>query len=243
MDAAHLSRRQAATLVAGTMVGIALAPLESALAQNGVVPPPGDWLLGRRLARGLRDGNAITVERRWRIAFSRQSRGIAIAGDQVAVRVEAPAHLAELAKIEEERSTEGLFPILLAPDGIIMAAGQNTAQESFDAAVAAAMKMLAEEKAAGIDATEHAVYLAKLQLAGTSLLDELPGDLFFPSTQPFRAARRIALPDGGSGEFEVSWTASAQPGSALLNEARREVTTRIGESERRSREEWSLKPE
>lgn len=240
MDAANLSRRQAALLVTGAMIGSALARPTALLAQDAVALPTGEWRLGRRLSRGLRDGNAITVDRSWQIEFSRQSRGIAIAGRQLAVVVEAPENLAALAKIERERSTQGLFPILLAPDGIIIAAGQNTAQESFDAAVEAAMKLLDEEPSTGEPASPHAEYLAKLQLAGTSLLDQLPGDLFYPSTKPFRDARRIALPDGGAGEFEVSWTANVHSGSALLKKARREVVTRIGASERRSSEDWSL---
>lgn len=242
MDAAGLSRRQATLWAMGALVVGAVARPAPLLASQEVPVPSGAWRLTRRLVRGLRDGKSVTVERAWRIAFARQSRGIAVSGEQVAVSVEAPPKLAPLAKIEEERSTQGLFPILLAPDGIIVAVGQNTTQASFEAAVETAMAMLEEEAGDRDGAAQHARYLGKLQLAGSSLLDELPGDLFFPSTTPFREVRQIALPGGGSGEFEVSWTASGQAGSGLLKEARREVITRIGESERRSTESWALDP-
>ena len=240
MDAAGLSRRQASLLALGAIV-FAKPAIAASLSTKDAALPAGDCLLSRKLVRGLRDGNTITVTRDWRVAFSKQSRGIAISGEQVSVTVEAPENLAPIAKIEKERSTTGLFPILLAPDGTIVAAGQNTTQESFQSAVKAAEAMLADQEGGPDAAATHAQYLAKLQLAGSSLLDEMPGDLFYPSTQSFRDVRKVSLPDGGSGEFEISWEASAQAKTGLLETARRAVITRIGSNERRSSEEWSLK--
>lgn len=236
MDAASLTRRHATLIAFGALIAAKAALGSRAIAGN-ILLPGGDHLLSRTLMRGLRDGNAVSVVRSWRINFARQSRGVAISGEQVSVTVEAPENLAPIAKIEEERSTKGLFPILLAPDGMVLAAGQNTAQSSFDAAVKTAEAMLAEQE----DGATHARYLAELQLAGSSLLDEMPGDLFYPSTTPFRDVRQITLPDGGSGEFEVTWNARAHESTGLLDRARREVITRIGVDERRSSEEWSLK--
>ena len=240
MDAAGLSRRHATLLALGALV-FGRTALPARAAAESVPLPGSDCLLSRKLVRGLRDGNAITVARNWRITFTRQSRGIAISGEQVSVTVEAPEKLAPITKIEKERSTAGLFPILLEPGGMIVAAGKNTTQSSFKAAVSAAEAMLAKLGGGKDAATTHARYLAELQLAGTSLLDVMPGDLFYPSTKSIRDVRRIALPDGGSGEFEVSWEAKAKPGSGLLETARREVITRIAASERRSSEEWALK--
>lgn len=236
MDAASLSRRHVTLMAFGALI-LGKSALGSRASAGNIVLPSGDCILSRSLTRGLRDGNAVSVARSWRIRFARQSRGIAIYGEQVSVAVEAPENLDPIAKIEKERSTKGLFPILLAPDGIVVAAGQNTAQSSFDAAVRTAEAMLAKQE----DGTTHARYLAELQLAGSSLLDEMPGDLFYPSTKPFRDVRQILLPDGGSGEFEVRWIARARDDTGLLDMARREVITRIGTNERRSNEEWSLK--
>jgi len=220
-------------------------PVAASLGKKPLSLPPGAWLLKRRLQRGLRDGLAISVTREWRVQFARQSRGIAVSGAQVSVAVDAPERLAPIAKIEEQRSSDAMFPILLAPNGKIIAAGQNTSQESLDEAVRAGTALLAEEMpkamAGARPAAQHARYLAQLQQSRSSLLDELPGDLFYPSAKPFRAVRQIALPDGRSGEFAVNWEASAHNESGWLNTARREVITRIGESERRSSEDWSLK--
>ena len=241
MASAGLTRRHALVFAMSAMaVGPAFAPSGSLAAQS-LAPPKGSFALTRRLTRGLRDGNSIVVTRTWIVAFAPQSRGIAVSGTQTAVSVEAPPKLAPLTKIEEDRSTEGMFPILLAPDGTIVAAGENTSQASFEASIRTAQSLLEESGFSEARARQQVVYMAQLQRAGSSLLDELPGDLFYPSTEPFRDVRQVALPDGASGEFELRWEASVQSGTALLDRARREVITRIGESERKSSEDWSLK--
>ncbi len=238
-----LSRRQASLAALGGAI-VGLAGLPSALAASpGVAVPSGPCRLTRRLERSLRDANAVIVTRSWRIDFAWQVRGIAISGEQVSVSVDAPERLAPIAKVEEERSTQGMFPILLAPDGTIVAAGENSAQVSLDTAVEIALDLLGEESAAGAHGqgvAPHAAYLAQLQAAGSSMMDAMPGDLFYPSTTPFRTVRRIELPDGARGEFEVSWEASTQAGSPLLERAGREIITRIGASEKSSSEDWTL---
>ena len=82
--------------------------------------------------------------------------------------------------------------------------------------------------------------MAQLQAAGSSFLDEMPGDLFYPSITPLREVRQVPLGEGMVGEFEIRWEASAKADTGLLENARREVITRIGESERRSSEDWLL---
>lgn len=154
--------------------------------------------------------------------------------------VDAPPNLAPLSQIERERSTEGMFPILLGVDGTIMAAGNTTSSGSFESAITTATALLEEGGFSQDSVKQQALYMAQLQKAGSSLLDQLPGDLFYPSTDPFREVRALPLPDGGSGEFEFRWQASVQDDTALLKHAQREVITRIGESERRSSEEWTL---
>jgi hypothetical protein len=225
------------------MLGLAGMPARLA-AREGIIVPAGTCLLTRRLERSLHDGKAIVVTRSWRIGFTRQARGIAVSGEQVSVSVDAPDRLAPLARIEEERSTLGMFPILLGPAGTIVAAGANSAQDSLDAAIKIALDLLGqgeEPDMPGAEKSAHAAYLAQLQQAGSTLMDQMPGDLFYPSTEPFRTTRRIAMPDGEDAEFEMTWKANTREGSGLLESAQREIITRIGKSQRHSREEWSLK--
>ncbi|MDJ0978506.1 MAG: hypothetical protein QNI87_08205 [Erythrobacter sp.] len=240
MIADGLTRRHAWLFTMGALACGAAPFPTSLLAAQSVAWPSGTCTLTRRLSRGLRDGQAVVVTRSWRVTFAQQSRGVAVMGQQASVSVEAPPKLARLSQIERERSTHKMWPILLSPDGTIVAAGQLTTRASVNNAIKVAEAIFEEEGLSGDSAAQQARYLAQLQRAGSSLLDQLPGDLFCPSTTPFHDVRRVALPDGGYGEFEVNWRARAQEGSTLLDIARREVVTRIGESERRSSEDWSL---
>lgn len=235
-----LSRRHALLFAMSAIAaGVGLSH-RSVLAASSVASPTTPMLLTRQLSRGLRDGKAVTVTRQWRVAFSQQSRGVTVTGEQTAVSVEAPPALAALAQIEEKRSTAGMFPILLSPDGVIMAAGEITSKASIEAALEVAESVMMARGLAEASASEQQQVMAQLQAAGSSFLDQLPGDLFFPSVIPLREVRRVPLSDGLVGEFEVSWEASAQASTGLLESARREVITRIGESERRSSEDWLL---
>lgn len=241
MTRQSLTRRR--ILVCGAIGVLSTSPL-SALqrsASERVVFPTGKMRLTRRLSRSLRDGKAIVVTRSWAIDFQPVSQGASISGEQIAVDVDAPPALARLSEIEAARST-GMFPILLAPDGTLMAAGENTSQDTIDEAIKAAQELFEEGGLSKAETARQAQYMAQLQRVSASLLDELPIDLFYPSTEPYREVREVDIPDGGIGEFEVTWVATQQKDSALLANAKREVITRIGQSERRASEEWTLHP-
>ncbi len=237
-----LKRRHALVFAASGAVACSGLLPSLALALGPVVLPTNPMVLRRRLSRGLRDGKAIVVTREWRVEFLPQSRGISISGQQIGVAVEAPPALARLSEIEQTRSTDSMFPILLSQEGIILAAGDTTGGGSVSAALKAAEDLMTQKGLSAKSAAEQRQFLAQLQKTGSSLLNEMPGDLFYPSTIPVRETREVALADGGVGEFEVRWSASALAQTQLLERARREVITRIGKNERRSSEDWTLSP-
>lgn len=70
----------------------------------------------------------------------------------------------------------------------------------------------------------------------------LPGDLFAPRDPASKVQRELALPGGGAGTIEVSFTAQADPATGLMRAARREIVTAIGDDRRLTREDWSLTP-
>ena len=237
-----LSRRRALLFAMSAIAAGAGSQLSPARATSKVTSPTSPMLLTRKLSRGLSDGEAVIVTRQWRLQFSQESRGVSISGEQTDVSVDAPPPLARIAQIEEQRSTADMFPILLSSEGVIMAAGENTSQASIDAALKAAEEVMMARGLAQASAAQQRQVMAQLQAAGSSFLDEMPGDLFYPSTTPVREVRRMPLGDGAFGEFEVSWEASAGADTGLLESATREVITRIGASERRSSENWRLEP-
>ncbi|MEM1195363.1 MAG: hypothetical protein AAGH57_04615 [Pseudomonadota bacterium] len=211
------------------------------LAAKKVVCPTSPMLLRRELSRGLRDGKAIVVTREWRVEFVEHSRGISVSGLQTRVFVDAPPALAKISEIEKARSTQDMFPILLSQNGMILAAGKATSRASVEAAIAAAADLMAKKGLSVQTVSEQRQFLMQLQQTGSSLLEQMPGDLFFPMIAPVREIREITLPSGVTGEFEVMWSANAHTETGLLDRARREVITRINESERRSSETWTLR--
>ncbi len=225
--------------MAGAVVGFGV-PTAPLLAAHSIRIPTGPMRLTRRLERGMRGGAALVVEREWLVVFTAEGNGFAISGEQIAASVDAPSGLEPLAKIERTRSTAGMFPILLAQDGTIAAAGQYTQAHDVGAAVKKAEAIIAERAIPGDARALQMRYLAHLQSASSSFLKQLPGDLFFPSTPPSRAVQPVTLPDGLVGEFEVTYDARHAVGHPWLDRAERRVVTRIGQSERRSREVWIL---
>lgn len=232
------------TVLAGLM-GVAAggAALPLAGQAPGLPLPAGDMLLTRVLVRELGDGAAITVRREWRIAFARQGRGIGITGTQTACRVETPPALAALARIEQERSTQALFPILLSEAGLVIAHG---AAEVSRADMARALRE-AEGLIARLARSEEQQdglrrYLGAMLGSAEGQFETLPADLFFPSGRPQRRVESLALPDGLAGQFELAWEARAVAQGRILAEGERQVVTRLAGRERRSREVWSLRP-
>ena len=233
------SRRYALGTFLGFGLSIAFAP-SLAKAQDRLPVPGRPLKLSRRFERSLLDGEQIRVDRTWRVTFLRQGQGIAISGVQIGVKVECPPSLAQLALIEEARSTEEMWPILLDQNGLILAAGGGVNPQDISAAIEVAQQMLSRDRSGQPSQAVQARFLADLQKAGTSLLEQLPEDLFYPRVGPVRAVRSVELPDGSTGEFEVSYDAQASPETGWLARAERQVISRIGSSERMAREVWQL---
>jgi hypothetical protein len=236
-------RRLLAGLIATGGAGLFAPPLRAMLAAQALVLPQGPMRLGRELVRGLGGGAAITVRRGWEIAFTRQARGIVISGTQTSAAVEAPPNLAELARIEEQRSTATMFPIMLSEVGQVVAGGSASGEPSdIAAALRAAEAMIASRPQSAAVRDNIRRYLAEIHRAGSGQFDSLPSDLFFPSGTPQRQIETVSLPDGLSGTFELSWETRTAPGTGWLIEGRRAIVTRIAELERSSSEVWTLGP-
>ena len=224
---------------AGAVLGVgSLVP--AAIAQDSLAIPAGPMRLSRRIERGLRDGQSIVIDRSWQVEFRHQGRGVAIHGEQIAVKVDAPEELAAIAKIEESRVTSAMWPILLSDSGLILAAGEHSRQEDVAAAVREAEAILARRKPDAATMARHTDYLTHMQQASQALMDQLPPDLFFPAGVERQTIRPINLPDGLVGEFVLVYSSHKAPGCQWLSHATRTIVTRIGADERHSRDAWQM---
>lgn len=244
-DMAGSTRRTllAGMLAAGTAGALGLPAMLRA-AGPALRVPGVPMRLERGLVRELGDGAAIAVRRAWEVRFERQARGIVISGAQVSVSVDAPPSLAQLARIEEQRGTEAMFPIMLSDAGLVLAAGGGGGAAGDDMATAlrAAEKMIASRPQSEARRNNLRRYLAEIHRAGSGEFDSLPADLFYPAGTPLRRVEAVTLPGGLAGQFELVWEARAVPGEGWLASGERLITTRIEGLERRSRESWTLAP-
>lgn len=205
--------------------------------------PAGLMRLERELERELGGDAVVTVRRGWELRFARQARGIIITGTQVSVSVDAPPSLADLARIEEQRETRAMFPILLSEAGLVLAAGGSAAASGDMApALRAAERMIATRPQSEERRENLRRYLAEIHRAGSGEFDSLPADLFYPAGTPLHRIEALTLPGGLAGEFELVWDARPVPGEGWLASGERLVITRIEGLERRSREGWTLAP-
>ncbi len=238
----ELSRRGSLFTIAG-FVSLASAPQSHALAMVEAAEldiPQTPMRLSRTLVRTMSGGAEIRIARDWEVNFHRQRQGVTVSGRQISAQVDAPARLAAIAQLEEGRSTDGMWPIILSENGRILTVGASIETEDLASAAALAEQNIAARSVSASVRLSLLQYLAELQRAGTTLLERLPSDLLFPVGTPRSSRREIELPGGLTGEFELSYTARRSAHGAWLDTATRQVVTRLAGSERQATEEWAL---
>lgn len=217
-----------------------MAPLQAAPALPLRLPDT-PLRLERMLQRGIGEAAAITVRRSWQVQCERQGRGIMITGEQIAAEVSAPPHLDALARIEKQRDTSAMFPLVLTEEGLVLTPGrQPTSPDAVAEALSAAEALIARQPVPEDERERYRLYLAQVHQAGTTLLDTLPPDLFFPAGTPVERSRTVALPGGLTGHFMLRYTAESQADAPWLKRAERSALTEVAGLSRSASEVWTL---
>lgn len=239
-----ISRRRTLGGLATGLGALALGGvLPSALtgrAQAAALIPSQPMTLSRSVERDLKDGKSLVVARSWSVEFERSGRGSAIGGVQKAVDVTAPKRLEPLAQIERDRSTAGMFPILLDENGLILAAGTSYSAADMREAVEQAESILETDTMGAAEASQVHSALLEMAKASERLIETLPADLFFPRQPLFVTRKPIALGGGSTGEFVLRYECESDESTGLMCRAERKITTIIGGQQRFSREIWTL---
>ena len=202
--------------------------------------PNGIFRLERVLSRGLGDGNAIVVMRQWRMVFARSGPGLSVSGEQTSAEVAAPPSLAPLAALERARSASGMFPIALDAAGLIVAGGEEGDSPQLVRAFETARALFASLPHSPDQQEDAKAFIANLARMSASAVSQLPRDLFFPQSGAETSSQAIALPGGDVGTITVTASATAAADSGLLMSSRRQIVTRVHDSERTASEAWSL---
>jgi hypothetical protein len=221
----------------------AFASRAAAVATGGTIAPPAEPMtFTRRLERALPGGNKLVVARGFAIRFAAAAAGWTLTGEQVGVTVDAPARIAALAALERQRIETGLFPIALDRAGMIVGGPVARPVEELEQAVAIVRRQIEAAGFAADERKEFETFVSAVHDTGARMTSEFPGDLFAPREGAVHAERELALPGGGAGTIEVSFTATTDPATGLMREARREIVTTIADDRRLTREDWTLAP-
>lgn len=222
----------AAAILPATMLSAAAAPVPSAQFS----PPQSHLRLTRTLRSPLADGREIVSRRTYEVVIVADGDGYRVDGTLVDVAVEAPPQLAPIAEIERRRPDTGLFPLRLDAEGLLVPARRPFDRSALREAAGVATEVLNRELPGGAPAGVVNGFVAALESgAGES---RWPEDLFRPTMGRRVERRKVALPDGGSGEVEVEIVATS--GEQDYARMERKVTTALGPSKRVTREEWVL---
>jgi hypothetical protein len=214
--------------------GLAFAAPHLFAADGEFAIPDRPMRLTRRIERDLAGEARLAVTRLWEVRFVRSGPGVAVTGRQLSARVDAPESFSAIAAIKEELSTAGMWPILLSEQGMSVTSGETFQQQDPAAATREAERLIAEKGLPVRDAARYRAFLAELQLADGALLDQLPGDLFFPRVRAGQAQRtggtprrrRGAVRGGLSGPARTGLRMAGRSGAGNRHAGRRRRTAR-----------------
>ena len=234
--------------VIGMAIGAALAPVlctrtgfAQAMGGGLIFPPSAPMDYRRTLARDLVDGRKITMLRRFSVEFRPADVGYMLHGRQVGCNVEAPAALAQFARLEEQRDESGIFPLELDQFGQLRAGFDEAAQESeIAAALAEATRTVVAYADARGDEAGEAQLVSALHMASEGATAHMPLDLFAPREGARTNEQMLELPGGLQGFVETRFVAERDGATGLLRRASRHIATRIGNERRETAETWQL---
>lgn len=221
------------------LAALAFAPQVATAHSKRFEAPAQPLVLTRELRRQLADGKEVVSRRSYEIRFVREKRGWRVDGALVASEVEAPPVLAGLAAIERARKDEGLFPLRLDENGMIVE--QRGARDPASGSVARAHvdKAIERISLAPSDKQVARDMVRRIEAQASAAGGGWPADLFHPVMEPRSQVKSMALPDGSLGTVTVAEVARGSR-DGLLEEFRRSVITELAGSRRENSEIWRL---
>lgn len=229
----------ALSLLVPIMACAEAAPAQAEAVPSPFTPPEQPISLTRTVYRPLADGKQIVVTRRYEIRFAPADQGFRVDGTLRDVAVDAPKELASLAELERTRSDAGLFPVFLDRRGIIIGASGTAGDSALtERAVMGAEELLTDASLPGEVRREIATALKTI--AGSAKGATWPPFLFNPGTAEKTVSHDIALPDGSFGHVNVRIRAVQASQGQLPQQVERTITTRLAQTERVSREIWTI---
>lgn len=197
MASTAITRRR---LIALLGAGLAAGAAGRSAAAGGAVPlslPQRPQRLERVLSHVVGGQTALSVRRGWEVWFAPQGRGIAVSGRQLFAEVNAPPQLAALARIEQQRTETGLFPLMLDADGAILpVADAQGVSAAVTAALGAAEELIARGPGRPISGSSSAPISPGSMPSGPICSNSCRAICSFPPGPRVWCARRSPCPTG-----------------------------------------------
>jgi hypothetical protein len=218
-------------------------PAPGAAPRAAFAPPATPMVLTRELRRTLGDGQEVVSRRSYAVRFVPEGQGWTVEGEVVSSEVEAPPSVpAAIVALERGRSDDGLFPLRLDGEGLIVAQQGSSDPASAERALAVVRARLAD---AGLSPADRAAAVAmaeQLQRQSRSAGGNWPVDLFRPANGERSEVRTVPLGNGAEGRVTVTTAAAtASSRTGLVDRFERKVLTETGGTSRLSVETWTLR--
>lgn len=219
------------------LAGVVPAPAQTPRHAFPFIAPSAPMVLTRMLHRPLSDGHEVVSLRTYLLQFRPEGGRIRVDGLLLAVTVEAPPALKALVEMERRRGDEGMFPMWLDADGMLLpgAAPPPPDPERQRALERTAARIGAFGLAPADEQQAHAFVsgVASTRAGRTPW----PRDLFRPTAKSRREVRALVLPDG---EGEVTVDTEAQLDDGMLASYTRSTATELAGDRRLVTEHWTL---
>lgn len=201
------------------------------------IAPAAPMVLTRVLRRPLADGQEVVSVRSYLLQFLPEAGRIRVDGSLLAVTVEAPPTLAPLAEMERRRSDDGIFPMWLDANGMLLpGAATRLPEPGRQQAVDRTANWLGGFP---LSPAEEVQAMASVTTLGSSAAGRTPWpeDLFRPTAKSRREVRALSF---AHGEGEVTVESETTVADGLLVSYARSTVTEFAGERRVVTEEWLL---
>lgn len=207
--------------------------------QSPVFSPPSEpMVLTRKLRRLLPGGAEVLTMRSYEIQIRPIRGGYIIDGTLLDSAIDVPPGYEALAMVERNRPDDTMFPMKLDSAGQFIP--QITPRAS-GTPTPAGKKALAQLAALGLSESEAAdAHSFISQVTQNPSRTAWPQDLFNPQPGKRSDTQTIPLPGGKTGQVVITIDASRSKGAGILGSLNRQVTTRLGGTDRVTHETWVL---
>ncbi len=197
-------------------------------------------MLTHEVHKPLYNGQEILSRRSYAIRIVPEGTGYRVDGALAGVEVIVPPALEPLAALERARPDDGLFPLWLDANGMIVKESSPRDSGTIGKAGEIVSVWLGRSPLNDSERQAASNFVSRLKAYGPAAGGSFPGDLFHPVTGKREESQTVELPGGNKGKITVEIDAIVTADRGMQSRIERRVTTDLGGDQRMTREVWEL---